>query len=173
VGAISSQKNYDLLIETAADLSRRIPQVMFEVAGGGDALPDFRARVEAEGLTQIVRFLGERSDVRELLSEADIFLNTSLYEGQSVAILEAMAMALPVVATDVPGNRDLVVAGRNGVRAPLGDPRALSQALQRLIEEPEFYAEVSANARKAGLEFSATRSSDAHLDLYRQLCAKE
>jgi len=172
VGATSSQKNYDLLIETAADLSRRIPQVMFEVAGGGDGLPDFRARVEAEGLSQIVRFLGERSDVRELLSEADIFLNTSLYEGQSVAILEAMAMALPVVATDVPGNRDLVVDGENGLRAPLGDPRALSQALQRLIEEPAFYAELSANARKTGLGFSTTRSSDAHLDLYRQFCAK-
>lgn len=172
VGAISSQKNYDLLIATAAQLSNSLPQAVFEVAGGGDALPEFRSKVEDEGLTRTVRFLGERSDVRELLSEADIFLNTSLYEGQSVAILEAMAMALPVVATDVPGNRDLVVDGKNGLRAPLGDPRALAQALQRLIEDSALYAELSANARKVGLDFSATKSSTAHLDLYRELCAK-
>lgn len=175
VGAISDQKNYDLLLATAGELQSRAseaPIAVFNIAGAGDGLEAYRQKVRDRGLEGIVNFLGERSDVPQLLADADLFLNTSHYEGQSVAMLEAMAMALPVVATDVPGNRDLVAHGQNGLLAVHNDPGQLADAVLRLIEQPDTYAALSSGAHAAGMLFSVEKTATSHLELYRSLASK-
>ena len=174
VGTISAQKNYDLLI-TAAKAMQSDEETrglaIFAVVGPGEELSDYRAKVEEADLGNVVEFLGARSDVKSLLSEADIYLNTSDYEGQSVAMLEAMAMALPIVATDVPGNRDIVSDGDNGSLVPHGNPQEIARAIARLARQPEFYGRCSARALEFGKGFSVEKTAAEHLKLYRSLGA--
>lgn len=175
VGAVSKQKNYGLLLETARELQARAtggPVAVFRVAGGGQGLPDLRRQVEDAGLQRVVEFLGERSDIPQLLGDADVFLNTSNYEGQSVAILEAMAMALPVVATEVPGNRDLVSDEQNGLLVAHNEPEKLANAILRLTEESQLYSSLSKGARQTGQQFSAEKAAADHVELYRNLASK-
>lgn len=172
VGAVSEQKNYPLLIATAQELKARAPEspaAVFRIAGAGAGLEALRGEVEQAGLAGMVEFLGERSDVPQLLAEADLFLNSSLYEGQSIAMLEAMAMALPLVATDVPGNRDLVRHEANGLLAPLDQPAAIADAIMRLVDDPALYARLSGGAHATGRRFSVERTAADHLDLYASL----
>lgn len=166
VGAISDQKNYDLLIEIARHLEDA-GAVRFSIAGGGAQLDDFRQK--STGLP--VEFMGERKDVPDLLDDADIFLNTSHFEGQSVAILEALSKALPVIATDVPGNRDLVRNGENGFLCAIDDPRALAAAIERLIANPAEYRDISAGALASGQRFSIADTAEKHVALYSRLAA--
>lgn len=172
VGAISEQKNYPLLLDVARRLAARLgnnepPQ--FAIAGSGRSLEQFRAEAERLPDKDMVRFLGERGDVPDLLDETDIFLNTSLYEGQSVAILEAMAKGLPVVATDVPGNRDLIAHGKNGLLCPVDNPDAIAESILTLVRNSEIYSRLSAGALATGKRFSIGNTAARHIDLYRRL----
>lgn len=173
VGAVSDQKNYALLIETARILrdarksSAQTPR--FRIAGGGAGLEALRAYVCRLGLEDTVEFLGERSDIAALIAQSDIYLNTSLYEGFSIAILEALAGGIPVVATDVPGNRGLVKPGLNGFLAPLGRPAALAAAISRMAAEPMLYKQLSAGAMRSAHDHTIEGAARKHLDLYASL----
>jgi glycosyltransferase involved in cell wall biosynthesis len=173
VGTISAQKNYDLLLETAAALRERVPSFAmpdFIIAGGGQGLDGLRQRAEALGLSDHVEFLGERSDIRNLMKSADIFLNTSTHEGLPIAIIEAMGMGLPIIATDVAGNRDLVTDGENGLLAPLGDPQGLADAIARATVDANLYRTLSLGAICRSRDFSIEGSAEQHLALYRAAC---
>ncbi|WP_162249640.1 glycosyltransferase family 4 protein [Altererythrobacter sp. Root672] len=170
VGTISDQKNYGLVLETAAAMRDSNPEFArpkFLIAGGGQGLDELRMRSQDMGLFEDVEFLGERSDVRHLMASADILLNTSTYEGLPIAIIEAMGMALPIVATDVAGNRDLVAEGENGLLAPLDDPAGLAAAIGRVIVDADLYRSLSQGAVKKSGQFSIDVSADRHLALYR------
>ena len=175
VGAISDQKNYDLLLAAAHELGKRHPDkegVKFNIAGPGAKLPEYRRKVREAGLEGAVEFLGARSDVPELLRAANIYLNTSNYEGQSVAMLEAMATALPVIATDVPGNRDLVKNRVNGILVDNENPGAIADAVEQLLTDQDLYAECSKGALEIGRRFSVAETAAQHLDLYKSLTRK-
>ncbi|WP_068078276.1 glycosyltransferase [Novosphingobium lentum] len=169
VGAATAQKNYDLLIDVALamhDLFSAEQRSVFEIAGGGPDLDRLRLRVRTLRLEDHVRFLGERSDVARLMERADIYLNTSHYEGMPISLLEAMAMGLPIVATNVPGNRELVDHGKTGVLAANGDPAGLARSIVDLAGRPDTYARLSAEAlRKAG-DFEIGTVAARHLQLY-------
>ena len=171
VGAISDQKNYPLLIETARILQERAGEgaPVLRIAGGGERLEDLRAQVRALNLERVVEFLGERRDVPDLMARSDLFLNTSHYEGFSVAILEAMAMALPVVATDVAGNRGLVRSAQNGLLCPPDKPETLAAAILQLADDPSLYRQYSAGALATSREYTIENAAARHLELYSSL----
>jgi len=173
VGAVSDQKNYPLLIETARILRDRateaMPPPVLRVAGGGEGLEDLRAQVRTRGLEGVVEFLGERRDVPDLIARSDLFLNTSHYEGFSVAILEAMAMAMPVVATDVAGNRGLVRPAQNGLLCAPDKPQALAAAIMRLMQDNSLYRQFSAGALATSREYTIENAAARHLELYASL----
>lgn len=172
VGAISEQKNYGLLIEVADALRRNHlldPNPRLRVAGGGSDLPSLRAKVSERGLEDWVEFLGERSDVPELMQSSDLYLNVSLYEGMPLTLLEAMASGLPIVATDVPGNRELVEDGANGTKAPLGDAEAIARAIETVLSDSDLYERLSRGAICKSGDFSIERCAERHKDLYRSL----
>lgn len=174
VGAVSEQKNYGLLIEVARQLrngSYPFEMPIFQIAGHGAAIEELRGRVADYGLVDVVHFLGERPDIENLMAHSDIYLNTSVYEGMPVALLEAMAMALPIVATRVAGNRELVQDGKGGLLCELGNPAAIAESLAHLISDEELYREMSSASLVQGNQYSLSGTAGRHIDLYETLIA--
>jgi glycosyltransferase involved in cell wall biosynthesis len=112
------------------------------VAGSGPDEEAIRSRIAEERLDGYARVLGARSDVPDLMSAADGFVMSSAWEGLPLVLLEAGASSLPIVATDVGGNREAVREGVTGFLVPPGDPEALSRAMRRLqsLDEVERVA---------------------------------
>jgi len=111
--------------------------------------------------------LGQRNDIVDLLQMSDIFVMTSLTEGISIAVLEAMATELVPVVTDVGGNREVIDSGHNGILVEVGNPQELADSLQRLQEDPQFTSRLSEAARsKVELEFSLATTIEAYLNTY-------
>jgi glycosyltransferase involved in cell wall biosynthesis len=117
-----------------------------------------------------VHFLGHRNDVPDLLPHFDVLWSTSGYEGQSNAILEAMACGVPVVASDIPGTRDLVLHGETGYLVAVGDRAAFAKFTNRLVDDSKLAEQVGRAARpRAASPFSPSQLIDRHAALYRQL----
>jgi glycosyltransferase involved in cell wall biosynthesis len=133
-------------------------------------LERYRDQVE---IADRVHFLGERSDVPQLMPHCDCLWLASQYEGQSNAILEAMAAGVPVVATDIAGNRDLVLHQTTGLLVPVGDRAGFAQSTQRLLEDPALAAAFGEAARQRVLqEFSAEKMVLRHAELYDHLLSE-
>lgn len=117
-----------------------------------------------------VHFLGQRNDVHDFLPHFDVLLSTSAYEGQSNTILEGMAAGVPVVASDIPGTRDLITDGETGFLAPVGDRAEFAGEVYRLLNEPELAGKIGAAARARALaEFSLNTMIQRFIDLYREV----
>ena len=102
----------------------------------------------------------------------DVLWSTSGYEGQSNAILEAMAAGVPVVATDIPGTRELVLPGVTGYLVPVGDRAAFAKYTDRLLNDPVLAARYGAAAReRVQKEFSVAKMVARYTDLYREILA--
>ena len=137
VGRLARQKRPDVAVRALARIRERHPGAQLDLAAHGPLEDETRALVVELGLEQSVRFLGERSDVPELLAEAECLLLTSDYEGCPYTVLEAMAAGVPVVATRVGGVPELVADGETGVLVKAGDPVAAAAAVVRLLDAPE------------------------------------
>jgi glycosyltransferase involved in cell wall biosynthesis len=141
---LDEQKGHDVLLRAAAG----IPEAVFALAGEG---PE-RVRLEEEarrlGVAERVRFLGGRGDVPELLAACDVFALPSLYEGSSLAVLEAMAARRAVVSSSIGGTDELIEDGECGLLVPPGDAAALREALQRLIGDSGLRDSLAARARE-------------------------
>jgi glycosyltransferase involved in cell wall biosynthesis len=117
-----------------------------------------------------IRFLGHRDDVWRIMPHLDCFWNGSGYEGQPNAVMEAMAAGVPVVASDIPGNRELVVDGETGFLVPIAGRAARARATDRIFTDPELAARFGAAARaRMTDEFNVARNVEAHAALYREL----
>ena len=160
VARLAPQKDHRTLIAAA----RLVPEADFVVAGDGE----LRAELEqlAEGTR--VRFLGERDDVPELLASFDLFAFPSRFEGLCLAVIEAQAAGVPVVATPVGGIRESVVDGETGLLVPIGDAPALAAAIRRLLEDRDAARAMAAAARRRVRDrFSIDRMVEDTLRLYR------
>jgi glycosyltransferase involved in cell wall biosynthesis len=137
VGRVVHQKGLDLALAALAGLT----QLEWDwcVAGDGPQLPALREIVRQKGLDGRVHFVGwQRADeLRKKYATANLFLFPSRHEGMPNAVLEAMASGLPVIATRIAGNEDLVEDGRTGVLVPVEDVEALQQALRELLNDAE------------------------------------
>jgi glycosyltransferase involved in cell wall biosynthesis len=114
-----------------------------------------------------VHFLGERRDIARILPHLLCVWLASAYEGQSNALLEAMSAGLPVIATDIAGNRDLVVPSETGFLIPVGDKAGLARKTQPLLKDPALAARLGAAGQERALrEFSVEQMVDRHADVY-------
>lgn len=170
VGRLEHRKGLDILLAAWADLVRRPNAPRLLIAGPGPA--DMWAReAQALGVQGRITFLGERADVADLYRAADLLVFPSRAEGCPNVILEAMASALPVVATDVAGNQEVVGEDcKAGWLVPTEAPAALSEAVRTLVAAPTLRREMGGAGRATVLErFDVNRVGAQYLSLYEEL----
>lgn len=149
VGRLSRQKAPECLVEAAIQLLRSQPHLMkFFLVGDGEMRGELERKIKEVGLEGQIHLLGWRTDVAELLKAADVFVLPSRWEGLPLALLEAMACGVPVVASDIPGNRAAVADGMCGRLFPVDDSQGLAEAISKLVRSPE----VSNQLIQAGLK---------------------
>jgi len=169
IAQVVPQKDHPNLLKAAAAL----PGIHFLLAGSTadkDYYGELCAMVKALGLEGRVHFCGGVANIPAFLSEVDVIVLASRYEGFPVALLEAMACAKACVASDIPGPRDQIIDGDSGLLVPSGDPAALAEALDKLIHDPELRQRLGQAARKRVEEhFSIQREVAGHEALYREL----
>lgn len=156
IGSLSPEKSFGTLVEALRVLGIR--GVELTILGEGPGRKALEGQVGAAGLSGSVFLPGHQADILPYLREADAYVQSSLREGLSNALLAAMASGLPCVATDVGGTREAVVDGETGILVPPADPAALAEGIRTIIDRPEDGRRMGGNARsKVVREFSAER----------------
>lgn len=170
VGRLWPQKRIKDLI-WAADLVKCVrDNVHLLVIGDGPQrlrLERYSRQCES---TDCVHFLGERNDVQRIMPHLDCLWLASGYEGQSNAVMEAMLAGVPVVVTDIPGNRDLVIPEQTGVLVKVGDRAAFAQKTLTLLEDEALRQRMGeAGKKRMQTDFTVERMVQQHAELYREL----
>ena len=161
------QKNLPQLLRALDGVSEQFETTL---VGDGELEAQLRQAARDLGL-QNVQFHGRADgpELRELYRNADVFVLPSEREGMPLVLLEALAMGLPIVATDIPGNRDLVSDRQNGLLVPLGDAAALRQALLSVTTDPERYRRMSETSRRLAERYSWQAVSAEFEQIYAQV----
>lgn len=172
VGSFSPAKDYRTYLDVATAMTRSRPDVTFLAVGAGPQLEAFQREFPTTDYPRI-RFLGRRSDVEAIASILTVGVLATHTEGLSNAIMEYMAVGKPVVATDCPGNRELVEDERSGFLVGEGDPAALRARIDQLLGNPELATRLGARGRTRITEdFSLEAMTNAYLALYRRVIDK-
>jgi glycosyltransferase involved in cell wall biosynthesis len=168
VGTFKRQKGHRYLIEAAERVLPTDLRVHLVLVGDGDLMERVRAQVRGAGLADRIHFLRSRRDVPALLAASDSFILPSLWEGQSVALVEAMASRLPIIATAVSGTTHVMVDGNTGWLVPPGDPNALAAAMVELLTDPIRAASMAEAARaRVVASFGAEQQAEQLASLFR------
>lgn len=157
VARLNRIKDQATLLRAAKIVADRLPGFTLDIVGDGPMGDQVRSQSHDMGLDQVVHFHGMQDDVRPWLADSDLFVLSSLSEGVSITLLEAMAAGLPVVATDVGGNREVVREGETGTLVPVGDAAALADAMVAILVDPD-------RARRMGTAGRARVDSDFNID---------
>jgi glycosyltransferase involved in cell wall biosynthesis len=170
VGRLHAGKGLETLVRAWQIVVRRWRHARLWLVGSGPdrgRLVDLVHDLELQGK---VILPGPFSDAQSTLLAADAFVLPSQEEGMSISLLEAMAARLPVVATDIPGNRPLVEHEKHGLLVPCGEPETLAAAIRRLFENRTWADRLATAARqRAEQEFSIRRVAEEHLELFSRL----
>ncbi len=174
VSRLVRTKGIEYFLEAAAAVAVRFPQARFLIVGGACAEPEHRVelvkRTAELNLNGKVIFTGARDDVPRIMREVDISVLPSLSESFSNSLLESMAEGVPVVATRVGGNPEMITEGVTGILIPPRDSAALARAMTALIESPELARRLGEAAReKVVREYSLERLMQRTEDLYTSL----
>ncbi len=151
VGRLEKQKGQKYLLEAFALLLEDTPAFLIFVGDGSD-----REQLEVLstklGIESSVKFLGRRNDIPEILKIMDIFVLPSLYEGMSNALMEAMATGLPIIATDIPENRELIENEVNGILIPIKNSQAIKIALKNILHDEKLKELLNNKAQRSASE---------------------
>lgn len=172
VAGFRPEKNHDVFFEGALMAMRTIPSLKILAVGSGPLLQKFRERYQDESMRSRIRFTGDVTDVARHIRAMDIgCLIPGGNEGFSNAVLEKMAMGLPMIVSDVGGNAEAVVDGQNGFVIAPGDANGLCDALVNLYVNPEHRLLMGRKSRQIVEEkFSLVRMCNEHEAFYRALC---
>ncbi|WP_432430671.1 glycosyltransferase [Salinilacustrithrix flava] len=173
VGRQDAQKAHDLLIRAFDRVVRDHPDAHLLVAGRpGDATDKLNAALRKSSSRAQVHLLGHRSDVPDLFAAADVFAFPSLYEGLGCSLIEAMALATPIVGSDAPAIAEVLGHGRYGTVVPRHDEAALAEAISALLDDAPRREAMGERARQRFLErYELDQVVEATADLYRKVAA--
>jgi glycosyltransferase involved in cell wall biosynthesis len=170
VARLDYLKDHSTALRTAERASRQIPGFRLLLVGEGPERPKIEAEIDERGLHGTVLLLGLRTDVRRLLTAADVFLLTSISEGIPVTLIEAMGAELPVVATAVGGVAEVVLPEQTGVLAPSGDDAALAAGLVHIFHDRDAARGLGIAGRRRAIEmFSEEEMHESYAAAYREL----
>lgn len=178
VGRLVPNKGPETMLRAAPAVLARHPQAQFVLVGDGPLRVRLQEQAGQMGIGHAVRFLGIRHDVPDLMREAAVFVRPSSLEGMPLTILEAMASALPVVATPVGGTPELLKDGVNGYLFQVGDSMALANAIIRLLDDRSLVEEMGCRGRElveSGYSWDAVVDQTEHIytDILRRYTGDE
>lgn len=173
IGRIQKVKKIDVLLDGYNQISKVCQNVCLVIVGDGDEKRQLQSYAEKLGISDRVIWAGYRQDIPRVLAALDIYVQTSVNEGFSLSILEAMAAGKPIIATDVGGNSEIIDNEVNGLLIATGSTKGLVNAILYLIERPEIRDRFSL----AGLElvrnqFSLNSMVDGYRDLYKTVISE-
>ena len=170
IGRLSEEKGPDMFLRVAAAVHQVLPQIHFVLVGRGPMLARLQRFVAQQRLGGVVHFAGVLMDMPQVYAELDLVASASHTEGMPLALMEAMACALPVVATRVGGVPDLVQQGITGWISSAGDVDGMAEHMISLLQTPEQLKAMGAKARtRAEKHFSLTRGVQDTMDLLSML----
>ena len=174
VGKFSEQKGLTYLIESAVEVLKKNPEAEFHLIGTGPLEDEIKAEIENKGLTKNFKLRGEIFG-EELILEykaADVFVLPSIYEGQPLTILEAWAAKLPVIATNVGGNKEFIRDGVNGYLVEAKNAKKLSEAIIKLMESGNREQIGESGYELVKEHYSWDRMAEKTYNVYRKLVEK-
>ncbi|MDQ8729783.1 glycosyltransferase family 4 protein [Bradyrhizobium sp. LHD-71] len=168
------QKGQDILIKALGICLSRNLDVRCDFVGsppdGDRTTVEFLQKLaSAERVSNRIRFLYDRTDVPALLGDADVFVLPSRYEGFGLALLEAMAMGVPVIAADIDGPAELLIDGSNGVKFKVGSAEDLAEKIIALASQPEIATRIAATAKRFVTKLDIAHMRDQYLNIYTQM----
>lgn len=170
VARLDYLKDHCTAIRAFEAVTREVPECRLLLVGEGPERPMIEAEITKRGLEKQVRLLGLRTDVRQLLSAADLFLLTSISEGIPVTFIEAMACHLPIVSTDVGGVKEVVEDGKTGLLAAASDDQKLADSIIRLVRDPSLRRSMGDCGRaRAEQIFSEQEMHERYAALYGEM----
>lgn len=158
VARLNPPKDHRMLLHSMALTHAAEPKARLVLIGDGPLRAELEALSQKLNLVDVVCFMGDRSDVASLLPGFDVFVMSSTTEGYSISLLEACASALPIVATDVGGNKEIIADGLNGYLVPAKLPEQFAEAVLRLIRAPAVRTEIGLRNRKFAEEVGSVRA---------------
>lgn len=166
VGRLQPQKNHKLLLEAFADFQKICHDYELHIFGVGELETMLIQRAEELHIADNVVFRGFSASVKEEIWDSAMFVLSSDYEGISNSMIEALAMGIPVISTDCPagGSRMYIKNNENGILVPVGDKKALAEAMMKLARNPEFAKQLSVNAVKVKEQYALVKIADRFLE---------
>ncbi|HET9910209.1 MAG TPA: glycosyltransferase, partial [Anaerolineales bacterium] len=173
VGRLSEQKSPFDFVRVAERVHRSRPDAHFVWVGDGPLESEVRTLSSSLNLDSVIHWLGQRKDVPQLLHTFDFFLLTSRWEGFPLVILEAMASSVPVVATNIPGTREAIQHGVNGLLANVGDFETMARFILDLLAHPvKADSFRSASRLRIDTEFTRDRMLSMIEELYLEVASQ-
>lgn len=169
VGRLAEQKGYPYIFEAMSEVIKLFPNCVLVVVGDGELRDNLIQLRKELHLIDNIKFLGLRDNVPALLTNMDIFVLPSLWEGLPTVVIEAMACRVPVIATDIPGTRELVQNGVNGILVPDRDPVAIKNAIVELIDAPHKRKLFVEEAERTIWQYDIQSIADNYLKLYKKI----
>jgi glycosyltransferase involved in cell wall biosynthesis len=169
IGRLTQQKGHAVLLR-AIKIALAVRPLHLLVIGSGELESKLRKLVHILNIEEYVHFLGSRNDVLDILPHLDLLVSSSLWEGFPTILLEAMALGVPVVATDVSGSRELVQDGVTGILVPPGHPTRLAEGILAMLSDPHRAKAMAIQAQQQASQFTIERAAACYAEIYRQLC---
>lgn len=146
VGRLIKQKNQEMLLDAFAEIHGDFPEHILTIYGEGDYRATLENKIKEFGLEGFVELPGSRKDVFDLISDAELFVLSSNYEGMPNALIEAMCLGLPVISTAVSGTSDLIEDGLNGRVTEVGNKQQLVEAMREMLSSEDMCKRCAENA---------------------------
>ena len=173
VARLHPVKDHVTAVAAMAYVVQEVPEAVLVLVGDGVEKRRISAKAREFGLEHNIRMLGMRSDVPRFMVAADVFLLSSLSEGISVTLLEAMASGKPIVATDVGGNSEVVSHGKNGLLCRSSDPRDIGSSLTTLLRNPQLQSQMGRAGRERLLQtFTQEQMHAGYIRVYDQMLGR-
>jgi len=172
VGRLVAIKNCSSFLKAVTIVHEQKPSIRFLIAGDGDERSELEKKAAEYNLKECLVFLGNRSDIPDIMAAMDIFVLSSLNEGFGRVLVEAMAAGTAIVTTDVGGTSDVIEDTVSGILVPPSDPEALASAILSLISDKKLREKYSREGRKRAVQFDVHHTAQCFEDVYDELFEK-
>ena len=174
IGRLSEQKGMEYFIDAASLLKKEIMKLKFIVVGSGEDEEKLKNKVKELDLEKDFNFLGYRKDIQNLMSQMDLIVLSSLWEGLPLTPIEAFSVGKTIVATAVDGTPEIVIDRKSGLLVEPRNSKQIAIAIKELIEDKKQRSILEKNAKKTFTEeFSFSKLSKEYLDYYRKIVGEK